>query len=119
ALAAGSGAPGTITYTYFQQASAPSTCTSGGTTIGTATVSGNNTYTPSAGFTPTVAGNYWLYASYNGDTNNNAATSTCPPGTSQKIRSEERRVGKEATAPASATPENEKDATTITANLAP
>src|SRR5262249_46138915 len=81
----GANATGTVTFTYFQQASAPSSCSSGGTTIGTATVTGNNTYNPATGFTPTVAGNYWLYASYNGDANNQAAASTCPPGVAQKI----------------------------------
>src|SRR5262249_58250325 len=81
----GASASGTIPFTSFQQVSAPSTCTTGGTTTGTATVTGNNTYTPSTGFTPTVAGNYWLYASYNGDGNNQAATSACPPGGSQEI----------------------------------
>ena len=38
---------------------------------------GNGTYTPSAGYTPTGSGNYWWYASYGGDANNSAATSTC------------------------------------------
>src|SRR5436305_1576161 len=60
-----SGASGTVTFTVFgPQASAPSTCTSGGTTVGTATVSGNATYHPGAGFTPASAGTYWWYASY-------------------------------------------------------
>ena len=60
------------------QATAPTTCTTGGTTVGTGTtVAGNATYNPSAGYTPTAAGNYWWYASYGGDTNNNTATSTC------------------------------------------
>jgi hypothetical protein len=40
-------------------------------------VSGNNTYHPSAGFTPTQAGRYWWYASYSGDANNKAAASGC------------------------------------------
>src|ERR1019366_4154732 len=35
------------------------------------------TYHPSAGFTPTAAGSYFWYASYNGDSNNNASVSTC------------------------------------------
>ena len=76
---------GTITFTVFgPQASAPTTCTSGGTTVGTGTtVNGNATYNPTAGFTPTGAGNYWWYASYGGDTNNNTATSTCGAGMSE------------------------------------
>jgi hypothetical protein len=81
----GSNAGGTITFVYFQQASAPVTCSSGGTAIGTATVAGNNTYTASSGFTPTVAGSYWLYASYGGDGNNNAAGSTCGAGMAQIV----------------------------------
>ncbi len=65
---------GTITFTVFgPQATAPTTCTSGGTTVGTATVTGNSTYNPTAGFNPTTAGDYWWYASYGGDTNNNTA----------------------------------------------
>ena len=86
-LAASSGATasGTISFVYFQQATAPTTCT-GGTTIGTGiTASGNGTYHPSVGFTPTVAGNYWLFASYSGDSNNNGANSACPPGTVQEV----------------------------------
>ena len=76
-----SGATGTITFTVFgPQASAPTTCTSGGTTVGTASVSGSSTYNPSAGFTPSSAGTYWWYVSYNGDANNSAATSTCGSG---------------------------------------
>ena len=82
----GVNATGTITFTVFgPQASAPTTCTSGGTTVGAATVSGNNTYHPSAGFTPTGAGNYWWYASYGGDTNNNTASSTCGSGMSSTV----------------------------------
>ena len=78
AASSGSNASGTITFKVFAQATAPTTCTTGGTTVGTATVNnGNATYTSSAGYTPTGAGNYWWYASYGGDTNNNAATSTC------------------------------------------
>ena len=80
-LANGTSPTGTITYTVFgPQATAPSTCTSGGTTVGTAAVSGNATYVPSAGFTPSSAGTYWWYASYNGDGSNSSATSTCGSG---------------------------------------
>ncbi len=77
---------GTITFTVFgPQSTAPTTCTSGGTTVGTATVSGNNTYHPSAGFTPSSGGDYWWYASYGGDSNNNTATSTCGSGMSLTV----------------------------------
>jgi hypothetical protein len=77
AASSGANASGTITFKYFQQTNPPSPCTSGGTTIGTASVSGNGPYNPNVGFTPTVAGNYWLYASYGGDSNNNSANSVC------------------------------------------
>jgi hypothetical protein len=84
-LAGGVSPSGAITFVFFQQASAPSSCASGGTVIGTATVTGNTSLHPGAGFTPTVAGNYWLYASYGGDGNNNGAPSACPPGPAQEI----------------------------------
>jgi hypothetical protein len=72
---------GTIGFTVFgPQSSPPSDCTSGGTTLGTATVSGNGTYHPSAGFTPTSAGTYWWYASYSGDDENQPSNSGCGPG---------------------------------------
>ena len=59
-----SSSSGTITYTVFgPQNTAPTSCTSGGTTVGTASVAGNATYHPSAGFTPSSAGTYWWYAS--------------------------------------------------------
>jgi hypothetical protein len=85
-LSGSSGGSGTVTFTVFgPQASAPTTCTSGGTTVGTAAVSGNAAYNPSAGFTPSTAGTYWWYASYNGDANNNAAMSTCGSGMSSTV----------------------------------
>ncbi len=77
-LAGGSGPTGTITFTVFgPQASAPTICASGGTAVGTASVSGNGAYNHSASFTPTTAGTYWWYANYAGDTNNNSAASSC------------------------------------------
>jgi outer membrane protein OmpA-like peptidoglycan-associated protein len=77
ALSGGASPGGTITFKVFgPQASAPTDC-SGGTSVGTASVTGNSTYNPSAGFTPSSAGDYWWYASYGGDSNNNAADSTC------------------------------------------
>ncbi len=80
-LAGGSGPTGTITFTVFgPQTSAPTTCTSGGMIVGTASVSGNGAYNPSASFTPTTAGSYWWYATYGGDSNNLASTSTCSVG---------------------------------------
>ena len=89
-LAAGTTTPaatGTVTYKVFgPQATAPTTCTTGGTTVGTGTtVSGNGAYNPTAGYTPTTVGNYWWYASYGGDTNNNTATSTCGSTMSETV----------------------------------
>jgi hypothetical protein len=82
---AAAGAGGTVTFKVFgPQASAPTTCTTGGTAIGSAvTVSGNGTYHPTAGFTPATSGTYWWYASYTGDANNQAATSACGSGMTQ------------------------------------
>jgi hypothetical protein len=86
ASSSGASATGTITFKVFgPQASAPSTCTSGGTTVGTATAAGDGTYHPNAGFTPSQAGNYWWYASYPADPNNNAATSTCGAGMAETV----------------------------------
>jgi glyoxylate utilization-related uncharacterized protein len=84
-LSGGASPSGTITFKVFgPQPSAPSDC-SGGTKVGTATVSGNGTYSPSAGFTPPSAGDYWWYASYGGDDNNNAAASTCAAGMAKTV----------------------------------
>jgi hypothetical protein len=86
ALSGGSSATGTVTFTVFgPQASAPTTCTSGGTTVGTASVSGNGTYNPNAGFTPSAAGTYWWYVSYNGDSNNTSSNSTCGSGMTSTV----------------------------------
>jgi hypothetical protein len=78
ALSGGVAPIGTLTFTVFgPQASAPGSCASGGTVVGSASVSGNGTYNPPAGFTPTGAGDYWWYASYGGDTGDNPASSAC------------------------------------------
>jgi hypothetical protein len=77
-LSSGMAPIGTIDFKVFgPQASAPSSCGSGGTAVGSASVSGNATYHPSTGFTPPSAGTYWWYASYGGDASDNAAASTC------------------------------------------
>jgi trimeric autotransporter adhesin len=84
---AGAGAGGTVTFTVFgPQASAPTSCGSGGTQVGSAvSVSGSGTYHPSAGFTPSAAGTYWWYASYGGDANNAASSSTCGSGMTSTV----------------------------------
>jgi alpha-tubulin suppressor-like RCC1 family protein len=81
-LTAGSALTGTITFTVFgPQSSPPSSCTSGGATVGTASVSGGGSFQSSAGFTPPSPGDYWWYASYGGE----PAASTCGPGMAETI----------------------------------
>ena len=79
-LASSSGANATapITFRVFgPQSTAPTTCTSGGTTAGSATPAGDGTYQSGASFTPSGAGTYWWYVSSPSDTNNNATASAC------------------------------------------
>ena len=81
-LAASSGpnADGSIAfYEYGPSTNAPASCSGGGwNQLGNMGVNGNGTYNPPHGLTPSAAGNYWWYASYNGDGNNNSAHSPCP-----------------------------------------
>lgn len=71
-----------ITYmVYGPSATAPGSCTTtpGGlwAQVGTITPNGNGAYSPNTGYTPSSTGTYWYYASYPGDTTNNAASSAC------------------------------------------
>jgi hypothetical protein len=80
---AGTGS-GAITFTVIKSATQPSTCTGGswsqlGATVALNTGSPNGSYSPTASWKPTSAGTYWWYASWPGNTNNNAANSSCPP----------------------------------------
>ena len=71
---------GTITFKVFGPGAAPAagSCAGSGTTVGTALPSGDGTWSPSSSsFTPATAGTYWWYASFNGDTFDNAAASVC------------------------------------------
>ena len=78
ALSGGQDEGGTVTFTVFgPQSSPPTSCTSGGTDAGTATVNGNGTYSPANAFVPGAAGDYWWYASYGGDAHNLPAASSC------------------------------------------
>jgi hypothetical protein len=78
ALAGGSTPTGTVTFTVFGPQSAPPvSCASGGTTVGSVSVSGDGSYHPSAGFTPPSPGDYWWYAGYGGDASDNPAASAC------------------------------------------
>ena len=66
----------TSTLTEFgPQASPPVNSCAGGTLVGTANVTGDDTYGFS--FNPTQAGQYWWYAYFDGDTNNLPANSGC------------------------------------------
>jgi hypothetical protein len=77
-LASGPVPTGTITFKVFgPQPDAPSSCATGGTTIGSVSVAGNGPYSPSTGFTPARVGGYWWYASYSGDANNHPSSSNC------------------------------------------
>jgi hypothetical protein len=107
-------ATGTVTFTVFgPQASAPTTCTTGGTQVGTAvTVTGNATYRPSASFTPSSAGSYWWYASYSGDANNGASNSGCGAAMTKT-------VAYTLTSAASVTATSGAAATTSTFSVAP
>jgi hypothetical protein len=83
-IAGGDTPTGTISYyVYGPQATAPTTCA--GTALGTATSTGDNTYHPSAGFTPTTAGDYWWYATYPGDTHNSSTNSGCGAGMAETV----------------------------------
>ena len=75
---AASNASGTVTFSVFGPASVPpTTCSTGGTVVGSATVQGNGALSPGGGFTPTSVGNYWWYASYSGDPSDPAVASGC------------------------------------------
>jgi len=115
---AGSGATGTITFTVFgPQSSPPSTCTSGGTTVGTAAVSGNGSYHPSAGFTPTTAGTYWWYASYGGDAGDQPSNSGCGSGMTHTVVSGRAAATTTTTVTSSANPSIPGQAVTYTATV--
>ena len=110
----GTNATASITFTVFGPGSEPTSCTSGGTTLGTATPAGDGTYTSSGTFTPALAGNYWLYASSAGDANNNAAASACASGMSEIV------VGEAISATSvtsSANPATYGDSVTLTATV--
>ena len=78
ALLGSASATGPVTFTVFgPQATAPSDCSSGGATVGTASASGDGSYTASAAFTPAHPGDYWWYASYGGDSSNHPARTAC------------------------------------------
>jgi hypothetical protein len=77
-LSGGANESGVVTFRVFgPQDSPPSSCADGGTTIGSATISGDGSYSPAQGFAPVASGEYWWYASYGGDLGNTSTTSAC------------------------------------------
>ncbi len=118
ASSSGTSDTNTITFTVFgPQATAPTTCTTGGTAAGTATPAGNGTYADSSAFTPSGAGTYWWYASSASDTNNNGAASTCGTGmTSTVVAKASPTLG--VTAPGAGTVGTAIPAASITSTLA-
>ena len=80
-LTGSSGDTSPITFFYWNQPAAPSDCTTGGTTVGTASAAGDGTFTSSLSLTPTTAGDHiWWYATISADSNNAAANSVCGSG---------------------------------------
>ncbi|OAI39509.1 hypothetical protein AYO39_02725 [Actinobacteria bacterium SCGC AG-212-D09] len=74
-------ATGAVSFRVFgPQATAPTSCTTGGVSLGATNIAGNGTYHPPSGFKPTIAGKYWWYASYGGDGRNANSASTCGSG---------------------------------------
>src|SRR5689334_2875466 len=77
-LSGGFGPTGTITFNLYGPSPFPNCTTTQPVDTETAPVThGNGGYTTPAGFTPVQAGTYWWTASYNGDTNNNPASTNC------------------------------------------
>lgn len=112
----GPNATGTVTFKVFgPSVSAPITCT-GGTTVGTASVSGNGTVSSSDGFTPGEAGNYWWYAGYGGDSNNNPANSGCGAGMTETVVAQATPT-LNVSAPAAGTAGTAISKTTVSADL--
>lgn len=72
-LASSFQAGGSVTYTFFSNA-----CTGTGTVVNTVQVT-SGVVPNSSPTTPTSVGHYAFQATYSGDSNNNAASSTCEP----------------------------------------
>ena len=85
-------ATGTITFSVFGPLSSPPTdCTTSNPAyypVGTAPVMGGGTYSSNTGFSPPLpagAGDYWWYASYAGDPDNNPGNSVCGSGMPETV----------------------------------
>jgi hypothetical protein len=72
-------ATGTLYFYVLPAPATPSSPCTGGTwySLGPANVTGDGTYHPAGGYTPPVAGTYYWYASYSGDSQNKKASSIC------------------------------------------
>lgn len=85
-LSSQAGPTGTVSFSAFgPSATPPTNCSSGGSPVGTASVSGVGSYNPSSGFTPPVAGDYWWYAAYSGDDNAQPSASVCGAGMPETV----------------------------------
>ncbi len=85
-LSGGVGETGTVTFGVFgPRSSPPVSCAYGAAMVGSATITGDGAYAPAGEFTPTVAGNYWWYASYGGDLGDSPAASACGPAMAETI----------------------------------
>jgi hypothetical protein len=77
-LSGGVGETGTVTFGVFgPQSSPPASCDFGAAAVGLAMTTGDGVYEPVSDFTPTVAGDYWWYASYGGDLADSPTASAC------------------------------------------
>src|SRR3989442_384518 len=87
-LAGGANPGGRITFVFYARLGPPADWGPGGSgaVAGSAMVTGNGTY-PSSAVTVTRAGRYRWIASYSGDPNNNAVSTSC--GDAGETRSEE------------------------------
>src|SRR4029453_10154077 len=66
---------GTVTFTFFRNA----TCTDTGEAAGTVTLDANRVADPSTSFGPLATGDYSFRATYNGNANYLPSTSACEP----------------------------------------
>lgn len=78
-------ANGTVSFEVFGPSNTPpNSCKTGWQAAGTATVSGNGTY-PGGSFTTSTLGDYWWYATFPGDADDNAANSVCGGGMPETV----------------------------------
>jgi len=118
-LAGGSDPTGAITFTVFgPQSSPPTSCASGGTTVGTGSAYGDGTYQSSASFTPPSPGDYWWYASYAGDAGDEPSTSTCGAGMAETTVASKATPTLSVSGPLSGTTGSPISASQVSATLA-